>query len=220
MGKSAKIGEVTKGTELMDSRSDSDTLKLWENYREQAALWRALALFQIPACLLLIVFSTILWATRTITLSVPSKPLPGIYAVKEIPDTEFVQEATNFVNLIASYQPYVARRQFARAREMLVGQILESFDTDMMSIELQAIENTSRSQIFYADPTRTTLDRTTDRSVSVSFTGERIKYVAGKELPLITTKFTVTLSTIPRHTLNPFGIVVTNVNFENIEKKK
>lgn len=219
MGRSSKLEEVTKGAGLIDSRNETDTLRLWENYRDQAALWRALALFQIPATLVLILFSVALWLTRSVTLNVPAKPLPGIYTVNEIPDSEFVQEATNFVNLVATYQPYVARRQFSRAREMLVGSILETFDTEMMSVELQAIENTNRSQVFYADPTMTKVERSADKQIIVSFTGERVKYVAGKELPVITTKFTVTLNTIPRQRLNPYGIVITNITYENIEKR-
>ena len=223
-GSTKKLEQIAKdvatSTGLMDARSQTDTIRLWENYRDQALMWRALALSQIPATLLLVFFSTLLWATRSITLNVPARPLPGVYIANEIPDASFIEEASNFINLIASYQPYVARRQFTEAREMLQGPIIQTFDSDMMDVELKAVESTLRSQLFFVDPTLTEIQRPNNKQVVVSLTGERMKYIAGKELEPVLTKFSVTMTTIPRQTLNPYGIVVTNVAYENIERNK
>jgi len=49
----------------------------------------------------------------------------------------------------------------------------------------------------------------------VAVTGERLKIVAGRELPVMTTRFIVSMTTIPRNPLNAYGIVVTDVQFEN-----
>lgn len=218
MAKREKVAAAIQKTELFEARSETDTLRLWENYREQANMWRALALFQIPATLALIVFSMMLWATRTIELKVPSKPLPGVYLAKDIPDTEFVETATEFVNLIATYQFAIARRQFDQAREMLVEPILQKFNDEMMDQELRAIESTSRSQMFFIDPNKVQIQRRSDREVRVRLIGERMKIIAGKELPTITTGFDITMTTIPRQKVNPYGIVITNVDYENKDK--
>lgn len=215
MARVDKLARAVRDTEFIESKGETDTIRLWENYRDQALLWRGVALMQIPSTLLLVIFSAFLWATRSITLNVPAKPLPGAYLAKEIPDTEFVEVATNFVNLIATYQPAVARRQFEFARQFLRDPVLERFDLEMRNVELKAIENTNRTQIFFADPTKTKLQRLNDRTAIVSFTGDRLKMVAGKELPAVTTTFTITMTTIPRQALNPYGIVIVNVTYEN-----
>ncbi len=214
----AKIAKHLKSTELLDARGDTDTIRLWENYRDQALLWRTLAIFQMPATLILLLFSVVLWATHTIKLVVPAKPLPGIYIAKEVPDTEFIETATEFVNLVASYQPAVARRQFLRGREMLREPMLERFDREMLGVDLKAIENTNRTQIFFADPTQTFIERLNDKQVLVTLIGERLKIVSGKELPIVKTRFNVTMTTVPHQALNPYGIVVVNATYENIEK--
>jgi hypothetical protein len=216
----AKVSQLARDTNVFDARGETDTIRLWENYRDQALLWRAIALIQIPTSLLLAIFALVMWSTRSVTLNVPAKPLPGMYLAREIPDTEFVEVATDFINLIASYQPSNARRQFNHARQMLVEPMLTRFQTEMMGIELKAIEQTTRTQLFYPDPTRTTFERIDDKSVKVSFVGDRLKLVAGQEVPAELTRFTVVLTTIPRQQLNPYGIVITNVQFENLSRDR
>ena len=218
MGKAAQAKKLIKNASVIDNRHESDTVKLWESYREQALLWRALSLLQIPATLVAVLLAYYMANTRNITLKVPQKPLPGLYAVQEIPDSEFVDVATEFVNLIATYQPTVARRQFTAAMDLLKEPMLSKFHDEMMQIELKAIENTNRTQIFFVDPLRTTIRRGRKRQVTVSLAGERMKIISGKELPLVKTRFTITMTTIPKNRFNPYGIVVTNIVAENLKK--
>ena len=104
--------KVIRDSRFREAKSDNDTVRLWENYREQALLWRAIALLQMPAMCAARLLSTYIWYNREVTLNVPAKPLPGYYSAYEIPDSEFLSVATEFVNLIASYQPKSARKQF------------------------------------------------------------------------------------------------------------
>jgi hypothetical protein len=161
-----------------------------------------------------------MWSTREINLTVPSKPEPGVHAAQDIPDTEFINAANTYVNLIATYQPGTARNQFTVARSMLKEPLLTKFTEEMMAGELGAIESTSRTQVFFVDPLRTKISRD-GNDVIVNLIGERWKVIAGSPLPTVTSRFTVTLSTIPRNPLNPYGIVVTNVQFKaNAENEK
>ncbi|MEZ4753085.1 MAG: hypothetical protein R3A13_02105 [Bdellovibrionota bacterium] len=202
---------------VFDSRKDNDTIRLWEGYREQAMLWRALSLFQIPVTFIALVFALVLWNTRSVTLNVPAKPLPGLYAAHEIPDTEYINVATDFVNLVATYQPAVAERQFQEAQKMLVEPMLSKFNSDMFGIELSTITNTDRTQIFFADPTKTSLERTQNNEVIVVMSGERLKIISGRELPTAPTKFTIVMTTIPKNVLNPYGIVIKSVSVRKVE---
>jgi hypothetical protein len=154
-----------------------------------------------------------MWTTRSIILKVPAKPLPGTYAAQDIPDTEFINFTQDFVNLVASYQQNVARRQYERAVMMVTEPYLTQFKEQMLSFELRAIETTSRTQFFFSDPSKTEIKRE-GRNVLVSFTGDRLKMVAGQELPLVKTKYTVQLSMIPRNPINPYGIAVSGFSAE------
>ncbi len=214
-----KIEEIISQSKVNPPASSSETIKLWEGYREQALLWRALALLQIPTTLLMIAFSLLLYSNRKIILNVPAKPLPGLYTAQQISDTEFIEAATNYINLIASYQPAVARRQFEKAREMVVEPMLSRFDLEMLRDDLKTIESTKRTQLFFIDPIKTTVNRD-GSEVKVSLFGERLKIVAGRELPLTNSKFDIYMTTIPRNDFNPYGIVIKNVVHENLDERR
>ncbi len=212
-----KVKELLDNAQVIDSKGETDTIRLWENYKEQASMWRALSLLQIPVTVIALVFALIIWNTRTITLNVPARPLPGIYPVQEVPDTEFQNASTEFVNLIASYQYRTARRQFKKAREMLTEPVLSAFNQEMMVNEINAIEATGRTQMFFVDPMQTQIRRD-GKQVFVTFVGEKRKIIAGQEVDPRQAKYEITLTTLPRNSLNPFGIVINNVRVEDMQK--
>lgn len=225
MIRNPKAQEILKNSQVVDTRGETDTIRLWENYRDQALLWRSMALLQIPTTLIALLFSLVLWHSRETVLNVPREPLPGMYSAHEIPDRKFIEAATEFVNLIATYQPAVARSQFKKAREMLYGgggtladSVLNRFDVEMMGSELRAIETTNRVQVFFIDPTKSKVERESKSKVHVTLQGERLKVIAGKELPSASTRFIITMTTLPRNQINPYGIVVSNVQFQSLEK--
>lgn len=214
-----KVVKLVRDTELIEGRGTHDTIKVWEGNREQALLWRALALLQIPTTLIAVFLTLTLWMTRSVTLNVPAKPQPGMYIAQDIPDSEFIDVATDFINLYATYQPSTARKQFSEARMMLIEPMLSKFDREIMETELRAIEGTSRSQVFYVDPTQTQIERLEkNREVLVSLVGDRVKYIAGQRIDPSPGRITLTLTSIPRNKLNPYGIVVKEVKSEQIVK--
>jgi hypothetical protein len=97
---------------------------------------------------------------------------------------------------------------------MLKEPVYTKFNEEMMGAELGAIESTSRTQVFFTDPLRTKVTRN-GNEVTVSLVGERWKVIAGSPLPTITSRFTISMSTIPRNPLNPYGIVITGVSFKS-----
>lgn len=210
-----RVQELVKKADVVDTRGTNDTIRVWESYREQAGMWRAIALLQIPVTGIALIFALVTWVNRKTILNVPPKPLPGMYQAQDIPDSEFVDSATNFINLIATYQHAIARRQFSRARELLINPLLERFDNDFMLTELKTIETTSRSQVFFVDPSQTRLERQ-GSSVVITMVGDRMKVVAGRELEPVQTKYVVTLRTIPRTDINPYGIVVQDLTYDNV----
>jgi len=211
------IKDKVADTNLHVGRDKSDTIRLWENYKDQSLMWRSLSLIQLPTTLIAILFAIVLWSTREITLTVPSKPMPGIYAAQDIPDNEFTNVALDYVSLIATYQPRTARRQFEAAAAMLTEPLLTKFRDEMINSELGAIEHSSRTQVFFVDPLKTGVARR-GNEVTVTVIGDRWKVIEGAELPTVTSVFRVTLTTIPRNKLNPYGIVITSVAFKSNTK--
>ena len=213
---SIKAAEFTKATRIVDNKKESDTIRLWESYRDQALLWRTLALIQVPATLVACLMALIFFYNQRITLNVPAKPLPGVYSVDEINDSEFMNAATNFINLIATYQPAVARRQFLKARELIAEPMLTKFDEEMLGAELRAIETTKRTQLYFVDPSKYSIARQ-GKDIVVTMIGDRQKILAGRELPATLSKYTITLTTIPRNLVNPYGIIIKSVHLENVK---
>lgn len=170
------VREVVGDTRLKATRSENDTIRLWENYKDQALMWRSLSLIQFPATFAALIFATVMWSTRVVNLTVPSKPEPGIHVAQDIPDTEFINAANTYVNLVATYQPGTARRQFEVARSMLKEPMYTKFGEEMIGAELGSIESTGRTQVFFTDPLRTKVTRN-GNEVTVNLVGERWKVI-------------------------------------------
>ena len=146
------LKEDVKQLERVGGRAGTDTIRLWEGYREQAYPWRAMSLLQMPATALSIAAALIMYFFADTIIEVPHAPEPGFYSVKNLPDSQFINAATSVINLIATYQPATARRQFKTARKFLWEPALTEFEETMMGPEIRAIEETKRSQMFFINP--------------------------------------------------------------------
>lgn len=198
---------------VAEGRRENDTIRLWEGYKDQAILWRTLTLLQLPVTAALVIFCLVLWSTRTVKVLAPAEAKPGTVAIADIPDNHFVDMATDFINLIGTYRWATAERQFQEARKFLIEPTLTRFDQEIYGSELRAIQATNRSQFLFVDPSKTKLERKRDE-VTVTFTGDRQKYVSGKEIPSSELTITLTMKTIPKNVLNPLGIVISKFNVD------
>lgn len=223
MTKKIKLGKQVKqiidDTSFREGRGDNDTVRLWENYREQALLWRGLALLQMLVTFTALVFAIYFYSNQEIKLNVPPKPLPGYYTAGEVQESEFINVATEFVNLIASYQYKVAERQFQNAANYLVEPILGKFEDEMLKTELSLVNQTQRTQLFFIDTSRTKIERIDNQTVNVSLIGERTRTVAGQHsyLPQII-QYTVSMTTVPKNVFNEYGIVISNLEVVKLER--
>ncbi len=220
-----RIRENLQSIEQVAGRAGSDTIRLWESYRDQAYLWRSLALLQMPATALSIVLALILYATADTVVEVPDMPLPGYYSVEKLPDAQFITFAEQVVNLIASYQPTNARSQFETARNFLWEPALSQFETEILEKELRAVEETRRSQLFLIDQSLTKVSRYPEEDyVIVRIPGTRQKLIDRKALDQEQFAYYVKMTTIPRNVNNEYGIVITDMRLSpidlNAERKK
>ena len=205
--------------ERVGGRSGSDTIKLWESYRDQAYLWRALSLLQMPATFLAIFLSIVLYFTRDEIIEVPAMPQPGFYSVKKLPDSHFISFGEDIINLIATYQPASAKRQFQSAREFLWEPALSNFDNDFMPNEVRTILETSRSQLFLVHRDLRNVERNKDQDhVIVRLVGEQVKYIGQNLLSPEYVVFYLKMTTIPRNKHNNYGIVIQDIRKETLSK--
>ncbi len=204
-----KISEGIKDIEKTPARTGADTVRLWERYRDQALLWRALALLQLPTTFLAITAALIMFFFADTVIEVPEKPEPGMYSVKQLPDAEFISAATRVINMIATYQPETARPQFIETRKLLWQPALAKFDEEMMQKEIQAIEETRRSQLFFVNQSLVRVNRLPERDyVEVRLPGVRYKLIGASQGKPEQMVYYVRMTTIPKNPHNEYGIVV------------
>ncbi|MCB0360250.1 MAG: hypothetical protein KDD44_11460 [Bdellovibrionales bacterium] len=216
----SKLKQGLRQIEGIEGKGDADTVKLWESYKEQALLWRALFLLQMPVTGLSILAALVMYFSSETIIEVPPKPLPGHYSVDELPDAEFISAGTEVINLISSYTPYSARKQFVEARKYLWEPALTEFEEKMLGDELRAIEETSRSQLFFIEASHIKVQRDKNRGIIVvRLPGVRQKLIHGKPLDPDELAFYVTMTTIPRNAQNELGIVITDVKLRRIQMR-
>lgn len=218
---SLKIKENVQQLEKVAGRAGADTIKLWEGYREQAYMWRALSLLQMPATALSILAALVMYFFADTIIEVPERPQPGYYSIKQLPDSQFIDAATNLVNLVATYQPAVARRQFKMAQKYLWEPALTEFQTKMMGPEINSIEQTKRSQMFFVNPRLIKVNRYPDYDrVIVRVPGLRQKLIGDKAQQPEEMIYYIKMTTIPRNVSNEYGIVVVDIHLRYAGEKE
>ena len=218
---SLNVKQDIKQLERVGGRAGSDTIRLWEGYREQAYLWRALCLLQMPATALSIAAALVMYFFADTIIEVPERPEPGQYSTRQLPDSSFINAATAVVNLIATYQPAVARRQFKTARKYLWEPALTEFENTMMTNEIQQIEETKRSQMFFINPRLIKVERYPEfETVVIRIPGIRQKLIGNKPLPPDEMVYYVKMTTIPRNVSNEYGIVVVDIHLRRADEQQ
>ncbi|GEM_PF-701729 len=216
----SKNSSVKQALDQMDrvaGRSGSDTIRLWEGYKEQAILWRALALIQVPSTSLAICAALVMYFYADTIIEVPPMPQPGHYSASQLPDSEFINVASEVVNSIASYQPATARPQFSAVRRFLWEPALSIFEDQMMNSELRTIEETGRSQLYFVNQGQIAVERAPElEKVLVRLPGTRMKLIGDKPLPADQLVYYVTMTTVPRNSQNEYGIVVVEIQLRRV----
>lgn len=156
--------------------------------------------------------SALIFFTNADTVvEVPRKPEPGTYSVNRLPDAEYISVAQSLVNMLETYQPYTARRQFEAARKFLYEPALSTFDGDYMEGDnpmLETIETLGRTQQFRIDAARVRISRHGNKFVIVRLPGVRYKMFGEKPLAPEKSVWSVKMTTIPKNLYNEYGVVV------------
>lgn len=199
---------------IVDGRAGEDSIRVWDRYKERAHFWRAIALLQIPLAIIALIAMISMYFSGDTIVQVPDRPQPGSYSMKKLPDSEFINVAVEVANLVTTFTPATADRQFKAARKFLWEPALSQFETDKIQVELRMIQETSRSQLFFIDTKQIKVERLPEiDSVVVRLPGVRQKLIGNQAIPPDQLVAYVRMTTIPRNEMNEFGIVVTDMRF-------
>lgn len=214
-----KISSPLQMLERTEKRVGPNTIDLWEAHREQASLWRILAILVLPATLLSLGIMFLVWFAGDIRVEIPPKPEVPYYKVDQVPDKEFIAIASQVTSLLSSYRAYEARRQFEYARQFLWEPALKQFTLQWLGQELPLIEQTQRSQVFYASPHQIKIEREKN-FVWVRYPGTRQKFLGNELNSKDEIIWWFRMTTIPRNIHNNYGIVINDIKVERSNLRK
>lgn len=217
-GKEVKGNFIKQGLNDLDGIEDrvgADSIQLWESFRTQSLLWRAIAILQFPALLFsfILMLFTFFYSDRVV--EAPSRPRPMVFEISDISDADLRKFAIQFVSLIGSYQPATVEKQFKLARTMLWEPALSGYSKEFIGKQLERIKNNRRSQLFYISDQQVKVLREPDWA-EVRVPGKRQKLIGTTPRPTDEVAWFIKIATVPATELNPFGLVIIDLKPVNV----
>lgn len=210
---------ANKGLELPEGRELNDTIRVWDRFKEEAHYWRAFLLIQICTITVSLLVAISLFFEADAVIEVPEVPSPGIYSAKQLPDSEFIGMATRFVNLIATYQPYTASKQFITAERWLWEPAFSEFEKYYVKGFLKSVKEMSQSAIFQINSRQVMLERH-GSTVVVKIPGNSQQLLGSRPLPPEYVVYWLRMTTIPENINNQFGLVIIDLKIERKKRGK
>lgn len=193
-------------------RAPQDTIRVWDHYRQKAAMWRLISLLQVPVSAVAILATMVMFFSAKTIVETPPIPQPGVYNARELSDAEYVNFAIELVNLFATYHPGTAKVQFETATRYLWDPALSEFERSVIGKDLPILLETRRSQLFLADERLVHVNRHPKRDlITVRLPGVQSRMVSGRILPEEDAVYYITMTTVPRSVENKYGIVAIHV---------
>ena len=183
-----------------------ELLRMVDRYKVQGHFWRFLSLLQFPIILALTFYFVSRYLSADTLVKVPEPPVPGETAQDKIPDKEYLNTATNVINLIGTYQPTTARDQFESARDFFLDSAVKSFDETQLDSELITAEESDISQ--QLDVYSSKISRESKGAAQVCLSGVRQKIVERTPLPQQSVTYCFSFVLDEPFEGSPFGIAV------------
>ena len=142
---------------------------------------------------------------------VPGAATAGVYSAGEMPESVMVQFARNFVGDLANYTPASAEKGYLSATRFMSPELLSRFEP-LAREQLKQVVTNRVSQFFTVDSFKV---EGKDPLV-IRFLGERITYVGRTETERKAYQYRVTLRYVERTQQNPYGLVVSSVEQNEI----
>jgi len=181
-----------------------------DSFHEQGRLWRLLSVYFAPGTFLSLVAAFFMLIYSVDRQPVELRPAPSIVDVKEVPDDRFFAVADEVVGLLNSYHYSRADAQFNLAKTFLWEPALSQFIKNNES-EVPKILSLRRSQFF--DSTGfPKLPKRANEEFAVAVAGKLQTWIGAQEPTEELLQIKLTMITVPRNAINPWGIVVTSIH--------
>jgi len=190
--------------------------KFWEILAESQHDKLVLSWLSVVLTVLVMVLSGLLvgMAVRAKpVVVVPGAATAGVYSAGEMPESVMVQFARNFVVDLANFTPASAEKGYLSATRFMSPELLSRFEP-VAREQLKQVVTNRVSQFF-------TVDSFTVEGkdpLVVRFLGERITYVGRTETERKPYQYRVTLRYVERTQQNPYGLVVSSVEQNDIAR--
>jgi len=190
--------------------------KFWEILAESQHDKLVLSWLSVVLTVLVMVLSGLLvgMAVRAKpVVVVPGAATAGVYSAGEMPESVMVQFARNFVVDLANFTPASAEKGYLSATRFMSPELLSRFEP-VAREQLKQVVTNRVSQFF-------TVDSFTVEGkdpLVVRFLGERITYVGRTETERKPYQYRVTLHYVERTQQNPYGLVVSSVEQNDIAR--
>ena len=142
---------------------------------------------------------------------VPGAAVAGIYNAGEMPEAIMIHFARNFVTNLANYTPASAEKGYLQAARTMSPELLSRFEPIALAQLKQVVTN--RISQFFTIETEKVANKD---PLIIQFTGERITYVGRTETERRPFQYRVTLQHVERTQQNPYGLVVSSVEQNEI----
>jgi TraE protein/type IV secretory system VirB8-like protein len=188
--------------------------KFWEIVAESQHDKLVLSWLSVVLTVLVIVLSALLVGVAVRpkpVVVVPGAAVAGVYSAGEMPETVMVQFARNFVADLANYTPASAEKGYVSAARFMSPELLSRFEP-VAREQLKQVVTNRVSQLFTVDSYKV---EGKDPLV-IRFLGERITYVGRTETERKVYQYRVALRQVERTQQNPYGLVVSSVEQNEI----
>ena len=190
--------------------------KFWEILAESQHDKLVLSWLSVVLTVLVIVLSAFLVRMAVLprsVLVVPGTAVAGVYNAGDMPESVMVHFARNFVVDLANFTPASAEKGYLSAARFMSPELLSRFEP-VAREQLKQVVTNRISQFFTVDS-----DRVEGKDpLVVRFLGERITYVGRTETERKPYQYRVTLRHVERTQQNPYGLVVSSVEQNDVAR--
>ena len=188
--------------------------KFWEILAESqhdklVLSWISVVLTVLVIVLTAFLIGTAVWPKPVVV--VPGAAVAGVYSAGPMPESVMVQFARNFVVDLANYTPASAEKGYLSAARFMSPELLSRFEP-IARAQLKQVVTNRVSQFFTVDSYKIE----GKDPLLVRFLGERITYIGRTETERKPFQYRVTLQHVERSQQNPYGLVVSSVEQNEI----
>lgn len=202
----------------MDKAEGSNSSEFFERYgrAEESNVKLHFLLVLISAIAIVLLIALVIIAVRPKSIYyIPGAVSTGISNPDEVPKASVESFATSWLMNWTNFAPETIASIYERSILYMAPGLLAKTRTQL-GTEIDKVKNDRLSSI-YTLQTQPTVETTKAGSFMVVFEGQRGVYMGKEEMDVKKVRYSLGIERVPPTTINPFGLVVSEIKKEQIE---